>query len=243
MDGILNADAGIMTDPVLESGRKAKGAKVTKPEIIITAPKMMTASFALIGTSPLCINRFSAKALEQMIEKQKAGSTANSKKVREAKDFEAAFQEARHVSPEGWDGIHAGAFRNAMIDACRLVGFAMTKAKMSVFVQADGYDRIDGTPLVRIHAGEPEISTTPVRNASGVMDIRTRPMWREWRIVLRVIFDADQFTVSDVSNLVARVGAQVGIGEGRAFSKESAGMGWGHFRVEPVVDLDTGRPA
>lgn len=36
----------------------------------------------------------------------------------------------------------------------------------------------------------------------------------------------------DVANLMNRVGAQVGIGEGRPDSKNSAGMGWGLFSIE-----------
>jgi len=35
-----------------------------------------------------------------------------------------------------------------------------------------------------------------------------------------------------VTNLLSRVGMQVGIGEGRPFSKNSAGMGWGTFELE-----------
>jgi hypothetical protein len=41
----------------------------------------------------------------------------------------------------------------------------------------------------------------------------------------------DQFTPEDVANLMARVGMQVGIGEGRPDSKNSAGMGWGLFKI------------
>jgi hypothetical protein len=202
-----------------------------KVAIGITPPLMQRLELTLVGTAPLVINRFPAKAMEQMMAKQAAGSQAKKGKVREAKDFDAAFNGARHISTEGWDGIHAGAFRKAMISACRLVNFKMTLAKLSLFVDADGLDAIDGTPLVRIIAGEPERTDLPVRNATGVIDIRTRPMWREWSVLLRVRFDAEQFSATDVANLVSRVGAQVGIGEGRADSKDSAGVGWGHFEV------------
>jgi hypothetical protein len=118
-----------------------------------------------------------------------------------------------------------------MISACRLVGFKMTLAKMSIFVEADGFDADDGTPLVKLIAGEPERMDAAVRNATGVIDIRSRPMWREWQADLRVRFDGDQFTLDDVANLLSRVGVQVGIGEGRPDSKASAGMGWGTFKL------------
>ena len=63
------------------------------------------------------------------------------------------------------------------------------------------------------------------------MDLRARPMWRKWGVKLRMEYDADQFTASDVVNLIARAGIQVGIGPGRPFSKMSYGMGYGTFRI------------
>jgi hypothetical protein len=70
-----------------------------------------------------------------------------------------------------------------------------------------------------------------VRNETGVPDVRWRPYWDEWEASVRVKYDADQFTATDVVNLMMRVGQQVGIGEGRPDSKDSAGQGWGTFEV------------
>jgi len=42
----------------------------------------------------------------------------------------------------------------------------------------DGFDKIDGVPLIRLQ-GKPERTDMAVRNATGVADIRVRPMWRE----------------------------------------------------------------
>ncbi|MFW6342879.1 MAG: hypothetical protein ACOC00_07655 [Halothiobacillaceae bacterium] len=165
------------------------------------------------------------------METQAAGSTAKSKKKREARDFEADFHAAQHISEEGWVGIPAPAFRAALISACRLVGFQMTKAKLSIFVVADGIDADDGTPLVKLDAPPPEMHEGMVRNATGVADIRVRPMWRTWGANVRLRWDADQFTLSDIVNLMDRAGLQVGIGEGRPDSSKSAGMGWGQFEV------------
>lgn len=50
------------------------------------------------------------------------------------------------------------------------------------------------------------------------------------RVTVR--FDADQFTVADVTNLMARVGLQCGIGEERPNSRDSTGMGYGLFEVK-----------
>lgn len=205
--------------------------KTASVEVAIKPPKIETAHFHIVGTSPYVQCRFSQKAMNMMAEKMLAGGPAKSKRVREARNFEEDFRQAMHISTEGWCGIPAGAFRNAMISACRLVGFKMTLAKLSVFVEADGFDAVDGVPLIKIN-GTPERIDMAVRNATGVADIRVRPMWREWSADLRIRYDADQFTLNDVTNLLARVGMQVGIGEGRPDSRESAGLGWGLFRID-----------
>lgn len=205
-------------------------------EINISPPNIRQAEFTIIGMAPLMICRFSQKAMEMMMAAHEAGSAGRTKKKRAARDFDADFQGARHISHDGWDGIHAAAFRNGMISACRLVGFKMTIAKLAVFVDPDGFDVVDGVPLVRIHGPEPVKRVMHTRNATGVIDLRARPAWDKWSCNLRVSHDADQFSAADVANLLSRVGAQVGVGEGRPDSRSSAGMGFGMFRLATAVD-------
>lgn len=203
--------------------------------VTISAPKITVAVFRIVGSAPYMQEAFPSKVQQMMAEKMRAGSTAKKGKKRDARDFEADFLGAHHFSTEGWVGIPAPAFRAACVDACRLVGFHMTTAKMSVFVDADGFDRQDATPLVRLIADAPEMSIMPVRNATGVVDLRARPVWREWACDLRVRFDMDQFTLVDVTNLLSRAGSQVGVGAGRPFSKKSNGLGFGTWRVDNVT--------
>lgn len=207
-------------------------AKAGKQVVQIAAPKLRIAEFKLIGTSPYVQLRFSQKAMNQMMDKMKAGSQAKGKKVRAARDFDDDMQQAQHISTEGWVGIPAGSFRAAMVSACRLVNFKMTLAKMSVFIIEDGYDKVDGVPLVKLDAGKPEKNVMAVRNQTGVADIRCRPMWKKWAVKLRVRFDEDQFSLTDITNLLMRVGIQVGLGEGRPDSRESCGLGWGTFSIQ-----------
>lgn len=199
-----------------------------KVNVSIKAPDIRKLEFRIKGTAPYVQARFSGKAMQAMMSKMAAGQQARGKKVREARDFDEDYRNAMHVSTEGWNGIPAGAFRQAMISACRLVGFKMTLAKLSVFIEADGFDAVDGIPLVKFE-GKPERIDMAVRNQTGVADIRVRPMWREWSARVVVSYDNDQFSAQDVTNLMLRVGKQVGIGEGRPDSRESAGMGWGTF--------------
>jgi hypothetical protein len=222
---------------------KKKGKKAAEADapavsrIEIPAPKLQVVSCKVVGDAPLVLNRFGEKARQQLHDSHAEGSTAKSRKKREPKDFQACYESAKHVFREqdgGGYGVPAASFRNAMIDACRLAGVVMTNAKQALFVVPDGIGT-DGTPLVRI-TGEPVYHEAPVRNASGVVDLRARPMWPEWEAVVHVRYDADLLRAQDVANLMLRAGVQVGIGEGRPFSKKSNGQGWGTFKLDGFQD-------
>lgn len=205
---------------------------MAETNVTIKPPNFGNAEFEIIGCAPLVIHRFSLKAKQQMLQKMETGKAASSKKNREAKDSDETFNDARYISREGWDGFHAGAMRAAMISACRLVGFKMTLAKLSLFVHADGWDKLEPQiPLVRIY-GDAVRQDDMARVETGQPYITIRAAYHDWRAKLRIRWDNDQFTLNDISSLIARVGMQVGIGEGRPDSKNSAGMGWGLFEIK-----------
>ena len=200
--------------------------------VTITAPKFQTAVFEIKGIVPLVIHRFPQKIGEQLLQKMEAGKAASSKKNREAKDSNETYNAARYISQEGWDGFHAVAIRAAMVSACRLVGFKMTLAKMSVFVEQDGWDaKAPQIPLIRIY-GKPQRQDDVARVDTGQPYITIRAAYHDWSAKVKIRWDTDQFTSDDIYNLLYRVGMQVGIGEGRADSKKSVGMGWGFFEIK-----------
>jgi hypothetical protein len=206
--------------------------KTSEKQLAISAPNFRTAAFQIVGIAPYVQNKFSEKAKQQMHETQAGGSTSKKGKKRDPKDFDKCFEQCMYQMKNGDRGIPATAFRNACISACRVCGFKMTHAKLSIFIEADGFDKHDSTPLVKITKGEPKYTEMAVRNDSGVCDLRVRAMWEPgWSAVVRVRFDADQFTTEDVANLMHRVGLQVGIGEGRPDSRDSSGLGWGMFTL------------
>lgn len=202
--------------------------KKDETNVVITAPNFGVLEVLIKGTAPLVIERFSKKA--EIMERMQQGAQAKSKKVRTARDYEKEAEESKYKHADGWEGFNAASIRAGMISACRLVGFKMTLAKLSVFVEADGFDYIDGLPIVRIY-GNSTVFTAHTRNATGVVDVRSRPQYREWVSKIRIKFDQTQFSASDVINLISRVGVQVGIGAGRPDSKSSGGCGWGTFEV------------
>lgn len=204
--------------------------------LVIPAPNFQQASFRIIGTAPYVQNKFSNKAVQAILAAQQE-SKAKTKKSKEPRNIEEDYKNAFHRCSDDSYGIPAPAFRAAMISACRVAGFVMAKAKLSVFVEADDYDVDDGTPLVRLH-GEPEMHKASVRlkGPSGTWTVAIRPMWREWNAVVRCTWDGDQFSKADLANLLTRAGLQVGVGEGRPDSRESYGQGWGTFRLANETD-------
>lgn len=220
------------------NGKNGDHTTKAKVEEIKIAPlRQAILTIPLIGQTPLKVLRFSKKQQDEIMATQQAGSQAGTKKKRQPKDFERNYEEAKYrgkTGKEEWLGINASGIRIGCIETCRVAGFVMTKAKMSVFCIEDGIDIIDhSTPLVRVY-GEPEMVIDPVRNDNGSVDLRARVCFKEWRINARVRFDEDQFSPSDILNLMIRVGQQNGLGEGRMNSKNGCGTGNGVF----VVDTD-----
>lgn len=198
--------------------------------VVIEPPRFDTAAIHIVGMAPYMQHRFSVKAQKMIEAKHRAGSKAGNKRNKEPRDFEDECEAAKYISREGWNGIPASVFRNGAVSACRLIGFKMTLAKLSIFVEADGFDKFDGTPLIRI-TGEPVMDVRPVRLETGVVSICARPRWDVWSATPKIRWNARQFSAEDVANLIAHVGSSVGIGEGRPDSPNSNGMGFGLFEV------------
>jgi hypothetical protein len=230
------------TVQLTKSGRfsandKTNGSKESEQlgghEVTIRAPNFHIASFEIRGIAPLVIQRFRKKTQQQLRQKQETGKAASSKKSRDPQSMDALFNEARYISTDGWDGFNATSIRNALIEVCRLVGFKMILAKMSIFCIEDGWDKEEPqTPLCHIldAKAEKQEDMGRVQNGNPYVIIRARYNVG-WRAIIRLRWDADQFTMEDVTHLLMRVGLQNGIGEGRPNSKESAGLNWGLFEV------------
>lgn len=111
--------------------RNATKAAAIAERFKIPEPNFLSATVLIRGTSPYVQHAFSQKAKNTIIETQEAGSQSRKGRARQPKDFKLVYQEAMHISRDGWHGIPAPAFRNAMI---------------SLITQGEGHDartRID----------------------------------------------------------------------------------------------------
>src|SRR5262245_31217276 len=165
--------------PKVTPFKKKPVVEVTE-NVAIKPPKLVVTAVTLRGTAPYVQNRFSSENREKMVAQQKAGSSSKrTRRAKPAKDFEKVYQGSAHVSQEGWYGIPATAIRNAMIDACRLTEIDMIRAKMCIFVLADGLDKENLEPLVRID-GKPQMHLDRVKVGINSTDIAARAMFVKW---------------------------------------------------------------
>ena len=210
-------------------------AKAKKESAVIAALTWIVVEFDLKGTAPLLQCAFSQKALRIMKDTQAAGDAANRKKGRNrpGRDYEAEFHGAAHRSIEGWNGIPAMAIKSAMISGSGSE-YRQMQAKRCIKVVADGYDSVDGSPLVRIF-GEPEPHDSIRRSGpKRIATPRVRAIYRTWTAKVKIKFEKGVYVAADIVNMLMRAGEQIGIGEGRPGSRDSVGMDFGTFSIESV---------
>jgi hypothetical protein len=228
----MNTNATARRNEMSNRALKSKEIKLVSTKVVITPPNMATAAVTIVGTSPYMQNRFSSENRDKMLETQKAGSAAKrTRKGKAPKDFERVYRGSMHLAQEGWNGIPAGAIRNAMIEACRFTEMDMKRAKGCIFIVEQGLDKETLEPLVRID-GKPQMHIERVTIGMGQTDLAARALFVKWSATFQIEWDDDVFKAQDIVNLLARAGRQVGIGAGRHMSRNSAGMGRGCFKVD-----------
>jgi hypothetical protein len=127
-------------------------------KLVISEPNFQIEKIPIVGISPYCQHAFSEKTRRMLEEQHRRGTAGkNTRAKKEPRQFESDYLHTMHRSTEGWNGIPAASFRNALISACKVAGFVMTRGKLSVWVLPDGFDET-GTALVRIY-GEPEVAS------------------------------------------------------------------------------------
>lgn len=219
--GLLNAT------PDQLDGAKARAVSI-KPV------NFAEVTFGLVGIDPMVMNRMGKKGREGLeeIALRTPAEGKSQRKKRVARDFQAEFLDAQHISTEGWIGIHAMAIKHGMVAVCTISDFFKTRAKMLLFVEPDGYSQY-ALPLFRMTKGKPRLHEDVGRTRTGGMQTTIRAMFDPgWEATVRIKYDADALTLNDVANLLNRAGQQCGIGDGRPSSRESVGCGWGRYKIK-----------
>ena len=91
----LSADVVPLTT-TQKAARKAAGVETPPTKVVITPPKLATATVTIIGKAPYLQNRFSSENRDKMMETQKAGSAAKrTRKAKAPKDFDKLLDQSQ----------------------------------------------------------------------------------------------------------------------------------------------------
>lgn len=216
---------------------------------IIPGVKTEMLTTLIVGTAPLIVHNFSAKAREQYRRKQEGEASGG----REHKDCIANFEGARYKLLDGSDGLPAGGWKACIVDGFdKASGVPMTRAKGAIRIEPDCI----ATNLVRVlHPIEPkEIAALPhiigeigriprcredvVRNDSGVIDLRHRPQFFPWATILRIQYLPSVCSARQVLQACAMSGFRIGQAEWRPASKESKSGSFGTFRLATPEEVE-----
>jgi hypothetical protein len=210
------------------------GENAGAAQVVITPPNFKTVVFNVQGDPevPLVVNRMSNKLGDL------AAPPPGQKRKRSNVTPDQMVDRARYVSREGWDGIPTSMARNSLIAACRFADAKQINAKGAIFVEPDGVDALEPqTLLLKIEGAKAQRQDDIARNRmTGAAIECHRPAYFNWRVNLRIRYDADQFSLESIANLLHRAGSQIGWGVGRPSSSRSNGMGWGTFHIETEVN-------
>lgn len=170
--------------------------------------------------SPLIVHHFSEKARKEIREGESRGAA---KKARVAKTDAmrvAEYRASAYESEDGWHGIPAGGFRQAMIRAGKLIGVQMTDARTLFRVIGDGRDNDTAQELLKLYdskgkpftwkRNKPIMREDYVRLKSGGTTLRYRAQYWPWTLKLSIEFDPSLVDANSILALVERAGACVG---------------------------------
>lgn len=214
---------------IAKEAKKAEDAGGTA-QIQIQRIARETIEVPILGVTPLIVHKWSEKAKREMQEAQKGTRV---KKQKEARDPEADFNGARYRLPDGRDGFPAMGLKSAIVEAARnFEGVTMKQLKQVIFIS--GEFSAEGDELVPIISEAPVMRTDTVRIGTGTADLRYRPMYHPWSMLLRVTYLPHVLSRESLFALIDAAGDS-GIGEWRPSAPKGNGGSMGRFCVPDVV--------
>lgn len=198
-------------------------------EIQIIEINTGTITVAVVGTTPLILNRMAEKAKHELLlpkGKKTAAEKASSLKHDPLAEFRASPVRLRDDNASTLLALPSTAFKGAM----RTAALDLPGAKKS---QIGRLTYIPGE-FVGIY-GVPEVFSTIVRSAdmNRTPDVRTRCIVPKWAAVLSITFVRPIMREQAIANLLAAAGITVGVGD---FRPEKGAGNYGQFEVVGADD-------
>lgn len=186
-------------------------------------------AFAVIGQSPLILNRLSEKARHELLlpagRRRSAAARASSLKhdpIREFEDSPYTLAGDTHTLLAIMATAFKGAMRTAALD---LPGASKSQIGRLVYVEGD---------MVGVY-GIPKLFMSITRSAdmNHTPDVRTRCILPEWAAVVSISYVKPLITAKSVANLLAAGGVTAGVGDWRV---EKGSGSFGRFGIVNADD-------
>ena len=187
-------------------------AKKTEQLVEIKPINIKRAEITLVGDTPLLVHAWADKSRREMLEKQ----MKKAKTAKTAKDPQADYMGAFYRLENGTPAFPTIAFKQSAVSAGGRFsdGLKMTELRGSFYIEDE---------LVAIE-GEPNMREDMVRIAMGTADIRYRPEFKKWKVVLKMKYNADAISLEQLVNIFNLAGFGVGVGEWRPERNGQFGM-------------------
>jgi hypothetical protein len=200
-------------------------------EITVHTSEMLSATYHLLGTTPLFPRVIGKQAaLDLLMGTKKKTSADKAMKIKHDPyaEFRAASILMQDDSQPTLIALPVGAFKKATMASTKVVGGA-TQVQLGMLLRMDPFN----VPVF----GPPMIHMTTVRNAdmNRTPDIRTRVIMPEWACTIEVTFASPQLTTSVITNLLVNAGIFVGVGDWR---QEKGSGSCGSFKIVAENDPD-----
>ena len=188
-----------------------------------------TITVAVVGSTPLILNRMAEKAKRELLmpaPKKTAADKASKLKHDPLEEFRASPVRIRDDSAPTLLAVPATAFKGAM----RTAALDLPGAKKS---QIGRLTYIPGE-FIGIY-GVPQVYSTIVRSAdmNRTPDVRTRCIVPKWAALLSITFVKPIMREQAIANLLAAAGITVGVGD---FRPEKGAGNYGQFEVVGADD-------
>jgi len=223
--------------------RKESNGSTDKP-IQLPALNIGTVRIRLESLSPLIVLRFSEKAQNMMLNKQTGEASAG----KEPKNPLELFRQAAYRDGDGFL-FPAVCFKAACVSCANDIEEKQTEMRRAFHVHGDvggEFVRIIAPPITSPvtewdekyadelkweHAHGCSMRMDPVRNASGVADLRFRAFFPTWAMNLSIDYNQNIISLEQLLMLFTVAGFGNGVGEWRVGAKQSKTGTYGRWKI------------
>lgn len=224
---------------------KANNGRTTTPVAeTIKLPRMHidNVTVTLIGTSQLCVLRISQKTTATLLAKHMG--TAEAGKVNKVPL--QLFKDSYYANTQGFL-FPSICFKAACVACANDIELKQTEMRRAFHV-CDEFVRIEAPPLEPLemeewdhtfakeleweHARGCSMRARPVRNTTGVIDIRIRAHFPKWKATLHIDYNTAMISREQLLMLLTVAGFGNGVGEWRVGAPKSKTGTWGRWVIE-----------